>query len=313
MKELVDVNVPKPKGVAEVTTPEAKKPDLADRIVEVQEKAIVSKATTEAFGLTGQGSGGEQPVSLATQIVTNSMKQTADAVKEMKDNEKGLQNEIKEANAAVGQMQNTMTQDLLNRIEKAQTKLDDSAKSAQATGAPISAFDGYKQVKGELSTLVGEIQKQQPAVADAQKAGMSEATQIRLAEIAMQQEQALAQIAADNVAAREVFQLQMLEFKDNKDMRQLEYQDKKRFREDGMQGVTDLVTALGAGVSEKGGPGNQGTTVEEQAAGEQEAGAYINSFKCGVCGGEVPVKEGQTVATCPNPECGAGFNIKAKE
>ena len=307
MKELVDVNVPKPKGVTEVTTPEAKKPDLADRIVEVQEKAIVSKATTEAFGLTGQGGGGEQPVSLATQIVTNSMKQTADAVKEMKDNEKGLQNEIKEANAAVGQMQNTMTQDLLNRIEKAQTKLDESAKVAQGTGAPVSAFDGYKQVKGELSELVGELQKQQPA-AETQKPGMSDATQIRLKELELQQQQVLAQITADNTRAHEQFQLQMLEFKDNKEIRHLEYEDKTRFRQEGLHGVSDLVAAIGAGVSEKGGPAS--VVTEKPAAEEAEAGAFITSFKCGVCAAEIPVEEGQTVAKCPG--CGAGFAIKEK-
>ena len=311
MKELVDVNVPKPKGVAEVTTPEAKKPDLADRIVEVQEKAIVSKATTEAFGLTGQGGGGEQPESLAVQIVTNSMKQQAEAVKEMKENEKALQENIKEANTAKDTMQTAMLQDMLGRIESAQTKLNDSAKAAQATGAPMSAFEGYKQVKGELSSLVTELTKDKPAAEAVQGQGMSDATRIRLEELALQQQQVLAQITADNTRAREQFTLQMAEFQDNKAVRRLEYEDKKHFREEGLHGVSDLVAALGAGVSGQGGPA--GATAAQPEAEEAEAGAYVSSFKCGVCGGEVPVEEGQTVAKCPNPSCNASFTIKVKE
>ena len=313
MKELVNVSVPKPKGVEEVTAPEGKKKTVGERIIEAEEDALVHEATKKAHGLGqgGQGSVAEQPDSLAPQIVTNSMKQTADAVKEMKDNEKDLQKEIKEANAAVGQMQNIMTQELLTRIEKAQTKLDESAKVAQGVGAPQTAFDGYKQVKGELSSLVGEIQKSQSGV-ETQQPGMSDATQIRLKELELQQQQVLAQITADNTRAHEQFQLQMLEFKDNKEVRHLEYENKSHFRQEGIQGVSDLVNALGAGVSQKGGPGsNPGSTVKEQAGEEAEAGAYISSFKCGVCAADIPVEAGQTVVKCPG--CGAGFSIKAKE
>lgn len=308
MKELVDVNVPKPKGVGEVKVPEEKKKTVGERIIEAEEDALVHEATKKAHGL-GQGSG-EHPDSLAVQIVTNSMKQQADAVKEMRENEKGLQNEIKEANVTVGQMQMAMSQDLLNRIEKAQTKLDESAKTAQATGAPVSAFDGYKQVKEELSTLVGEIQKAQPGV-ETQKPGMSDATQIRLKELEFQQTQVLAQITADNTRAREQFQLQMLEFKDSKEIRRLDYENKTRFREKGLEGFSDLVNALGAGVSQKGGP--EGATAARPETEEAEAGAYISSFKCDMCGGQIPVEDGDTVAKCPNPDCNATFTIKAKE
>ncbi len=314
MAKIEDANVPKPKGVEEVKVPEANKKTVSDRIVQVQEDALVTEATKQAYGLGGGQGGGEQPESLAVQIVTNSMKQQQEAVKDMKDDTKVLQGELKEANAAVGQMQTVMFQDLLTRIEKAQTKLDASAETAKSTGAPVSAFEGYREVKGELSSLVGEIQKNQPN-AETQKTGMSDATQVRLAEIALQQQQVLSQIAADSKRADKQFELQMAEFKDNKDIRLLDYKDKRHFREEGLQGVTDLVAALGAGVSGKGGPGNnpQGDKVTQQSESEEaEAGAYISSFKCGVCGNDIGVQEGQTVVKCPNPDCGASFTIKAK-
>ena len=315
MKELVNVNVPKPKGVDEVTAPEVKRKTVAERIVDAKEDALVLEATTKAHGLGQGGSGGaEQPESLAVQIVTNSMKQQQEAVKDMKEDEKNLHKELKEANAAVGEMQGVMMQDMLTRIEKAQTKLDASAETAKGKGAPVSAFDGYKQVKGELQTLVGELQKNQPA-AEEHKSGMSDATQIRLAEIASNQANTLAQIQSDNARAERQFSLQMQEFQDTRTERREEYKDKRHFREEGLQGVSDLVAALGAGVSAKGGPAisKEGDEVIPQSeSGEAEAGAYISSFKCSVCGGEIPVEEGQTVAKCPNPSCNASFTIKAK-
>ncbi|KKN52927.1 hypothetical protein LCGC14_0607280 [marine sediment metagenome] len=315
MRKLVDVEVPKPKGVEEVTAPEEKKKSVGERIAAAREDAIVLEATEKAHGL-GTGSGAGPQESLAVQIVTNSMKQQENAVKDMKDNEKELQNEIKEANAAVGTMQATMMQDLLTRIEKAQTKLDESAKVAQGTGAPISAFDGYKQVKGELSTLVAELVKDRPAAEAQHGQGMSDATQIKLKELEMEQTRALSQITADNTRAQNEFNLKLAEFQDTKEIRRMEYADKKNFRTEGLQGVTDIVAAIGAGIKTEGGPGNPGdTATEKQPSGGEEAemGAYINSFKCSVCGVDVPVQEGKGTAMCPNPECNAGFTIKDKE
>lgn len=145
---------------------------------------------------------------------------------------------------------------------------------------------------------------------------MSDATQIKLKELELKQQQVLAQITADNTRAQNQFQLQMAEFQDKKATNLMAYQDTKRFREKGLEGVSDLVNALGAGISQKGGPSNPGATAgqSEQAeeSGEQEAGAYISSFKCSVCGSDVMVQEGQTVARCSNPDCGASFTIKAK-
>ena len=309
MRKLIDVEVPKAKGVGEVSAEETKRKPVGERIAEAKEDAIVLEATQQAYGL-GQSGGAEKPESLAVQIVTNSMKQQAEAVKDMKENEKALQNEVKEAQATVGTMQTAMLKDMLERIEKGQTKLDESARIAQGTGAPMSAFDGYKQVKAELETLVSTIKQKEP---ESQKPGMSDATQIRLKELELEQNRVLTQITADNTRAQQQFQLQMLEFQDNKEIRRLEYQDKRRFREEGLQGVTDLVAAIGAGVSHEGGPVKEAAVTSKKVGEEVEAGAYISSFKCSLCGTEVPVQDGQQTATCPNPNCNAQFTIKAKE
>lgn len=310
MKELVNVNVPKPKGVEEVKAPEEKKRTVGERIIEAEEDALVHEATKKAHGL-GEGSGGQEP-SIQTQIVTNAMNMQTKAIENMDKRAGVLEGEIKIANKAASDMQFQLLQQQLTILQEAQQKSNEAAKEAQAAGAPKDAFGYYIQVRDHLEELVKKVTpSKEEAAAATQKPGMSDATQIRLKELELQQQQVLAQITADNTRAREQFQLQMAEFTDNKEIRHLEYQDKKHFREEGLHGVTDLVEAIGAGVSQKGGPA--GVTTAKPEAEEAEAGAYISSFKCSVCGGEVPVGEGQTVAQCPNPECGASFQIKAKE
>ncbi len=309
MKELVDVKVPKPKGVEDVTAPEQRRKPVGDRIIEAEEDALVHDATMKAHG-RGQGEGGEQQPSIQSQIVTNAMNMQTKAIENMDKRAGVLEGEIKVANKAASDMQFTLLQQQLTILQDAQVKSNEAAKEAQAAGAPKDAFGYYAQVRDHLEDLVKKVTPAKEETT-AQQPGMSDATQIRLKELEFAQTQVLAQITADNTRAREQFQLQMLEFNDNKEVRHLEYQDKKHFRQEGMQGVSDLVTALGAGVSQKGGP--DGETTEAPEKTEEEAGAYISSFKCGVCGGEIPVQDGQSVAKCPNPDCNATFTIKAKE
>ena len=315
MKELVDVNVPKPKGVGEVKAEETKRRPVGERIAEAREDAIVLEATEKAHGV-GQGGGSNQEPSIQSQIVTNAMNTQNKLIEAMDSKTEKMEVKVEEANKSVASMQFELLQDQMKQLKETQQEAIAAVKEAQAAGAPKDAFGYYSQVSSELEKLVGKIKPAKEAAAAAtQQPGMSDATQIRLKELELQQQQVLAQITADNTRAHEQFQLQMLEFKDNKDVRHMEYQDKRHFREEGMQGVSDLVNAIGAGVSEKGGPAvsSEGETgAGKQSKGEEaEAGAYVSSFKCGVCSAEVPVEEGQTVAKCP--DCGAGFSIKANK
>jgi len=312
MKELVNVNVPKPKGVEEVKAPEEKKKTVGERIAEAEEDAAVLEATKKAHGL-GQSGGALPEPSIQSQIVTNAMNMQTKAIENMDKRAETLEGEIKIANKAASDMQFQLLQQQLTILQEAQVKSNEAAKEAMAAGAPKDAFGYYGQVKGELEKLVQSLPKPE---ATAGHPGMSDATQIRLKELELQQQQVLSQITADNTRAQQQFQIQMLEFADNKEVRRMDYHDKKHFREEGLHGVTDLVAALGAGVSQGGGPGNPGETAQEttrKVSEEQEAGAYVSSFTCGVCGGKVSVQDGQEVATCPNPDCNATFAIKAKE
>ena len=311
-KEIVDLQVPAPKGVEKVTTPEEKKKTVAERITAVEEDAMVLEATKKAHG-GGEGGGG--PVeSLATQIVTKSMDTQTKLIETMGTNTKELEKKVDAANESAATMQFQLLQQQMGQLQQAQKKTDDSAKEALGAGAPKSAFEHYNSVKGELEKLVSAVKAAEPAPQPQQ--GMSDSTQIRLKELEMDQQRVLAQITADNTRAQNAFNLKLAEFQDNKEIRRMEYQDKKGFRTEGMQGVTDLVAALGAGLEKNGRPVNQGDTgTSEKVAGSEEAemGAYISSFKCAVCGEDVPVQAGKGTAICPNPECNAGFTIKDKE
>lgn len=311
MSKIEDANVPKPKGVGKVSLPEEK--DFADRIIEAKEKAVIAQVVGDTLN---PGKGGDEKQDLATQIVTKSMDTQNKLIENMNDKAEKMEVKVEEANKSVAAMQFELLQDQMKQLRETQKEALDAVKEAQAAGAPKDAFGYYAQVQGELEKLVAKIAPAKEAAVE-QKAGMSDATQIRLKELELEQNRVLATITADNTRAREQFQLQMLEFADNKEMKRMDYEDKKHFREEGLHGITDIATAISAGISGEGGPGNPGeTTVKPKKTGdreEEELGAFIESFQCSVCGTQVPVKDGEATATCPNPECKAGYQIKAKE
>lgn len=312
MAKLTDVNVPDAKGVSKLTNQgEQPKPALAAQIKEMNEDAILAKATQQAYAAVGVPVPGadaqkkEDP--LATQIVTKSMENQNKLMENMQKTTLQLQEEVKIAQKSANDMQFQLLQNQMTQLQNAQV-------SAESAGAPKSSFEHYVQVKDELGKLLGDIEKREPAP---QQVGMSDATQIELKKLELQQNQALAQIQADNTLAQNAFNLKMQEFEENKATRRLEYEDKKTFRTDGMQGLTDLVTAIGAGISQKGGPtsevSEEVTQEPAKRVREEVMGAHMYSFKCGYCKTEVPVRDGQEAVTCPNPECSAVFTIKAQE
>jgi len=313
MKKLVDLQVPKVKGgLSNVENQTEKKPDLVTRIKEAREDALVEKAVTQVFGLDNKAEAAEKPESLASQIVTKSMETQTTLIKQMGEDTKELKKEVDAANKSASEMQYALLSQQLTQIQTAQAKADESAKAALGAGAPKDAFGFYAQVKGELEKLTSKVTT--PAAVT--QTGMSDETQMRRKELELEQQRVLAQITSDNTKAQQEFSLKLAEFQDNKEIRRMEYADKKSFRTEGLQGVTDLVAAIGAGITQQGGPTEEDTEVAMEhptkVGASKDKGAYINSFKCSLCGGEVPVNDGQEMATCPNPECNASFTIKDK-
>lgn len=304
MAKIVDVNFPKPKEVSKMSQDEKKKPTLAEQLEEVQEKAILGKAASNILN-AGTSSEGE---SLATSIVTKSMETQSELLKQMREDASGLKKEVKEANQAASNMQWELLQKTLEDIKEAQRKADESAKAAAAAGAPKDAFGYYNQVKEELSKLVQSLPQKEPAPQNA--GGMSDATQIRLKELELEQLRILEEIRQENQRANQEFQLKLAEFSDNKELRKMEYEDKRRFRQEGLQGLTDFATAIGASISaERGVPAETSEEVARPSrvkTGKEET-AYIGAFDCAECGKEVLVTAGQNIATCPG--CGAKYTV----
>ncbi len=318
-KEIVNLNVPKVKGVSTVTNPGNEKKGFAQELLETTQEAVKTKAAAQVLGIdiapaapvSKEVETKEDP--LATQIVTKSMETQTRLIENMEKQTFELQKEVKAANQSASEMQFALLQQQLTQIQTAQAKTDESAKAALGAGAPKSAFEHYNSVKGELQKLISDLPQQR---AEAAPAGMSDATTIRLKELEFEQSRALAQITADNTRAQQAFNLQLAEFSDNKELKRMEYQDKRAFRQEGLAGITDLVSAIGQGIKEGGGPGvetEETTATPKKVAEGADMGAFISSFQCSVCGTEVGVKEGDETAKCPNSECNAGFTIKATQ
>lgn len=291
---------------------ENKKVPFAQELLESQQEAIKTKATAQALGvdLGGDDKKGSED-NLATTIVTKAMESTEKSIDRMTKNTEKLEGEVKTANQAVAEMQWQLLSETLKRIEETQKRADESAQKAAAAGAPKDAFGYYHQVKEELQTLVKDIPQQQP---QPQTGGMSESTQVRLKEIELEQMRILEEIRQENLRANQEFQLKLQEFQDNKEIRRLEYDDKRRFREDGLHGVTDIVMAISNGISaERGAPADN---IEEPARpsrvkSDLEGEEIIGSFECNECGKEVTITAGETIATCPG--CGSKYSVEHKE
>ncbi len=308
MGKIVDFNFPKPKEVSNMSQEEKKKVPFAQELIETQQEAIKTKAAAQVLGVDLGADAKKSEDSITTTIVTKAMDTQDKAIQRMESDAKELKDEVKEANQAVANMQWELLNEKLGRIEEAQKKSDESAKNAAAAGAPKDAFGYYNQVKDELGKLVQSLPQKEPAPQHG--GGMSDATQIRLKELELEQVRILEEIRQENQRANQEFQLKLAEFSDNKELRKMEYEDKRRFRQEGLQGLTDFATAIGASISaERGVPAETSEEVARPSrvkTGKEET-AYIGAFDCAECGKEVLVTAGQNIATCPG--CGAKYTV----
>lgn len=320
-KQPIIVTVPPARGVSMVSPEETNKdkkeqtpPNLADRINQRVEEAIEAKATAAAYGInineavnkkTDEGQG------LATSIVTNAMQTQEKAIERMQSDAKELKEEIKEANAAAARAEYSLLNEKLDRIQDAQKKSDESAKKAAEAGAPRSSFDVYYEVKGALDKMVSDMRANQPVQAAQPSTANELSVQIELKKLELEQQRVLGEISANAKASDREFELKIRQFSADENYRKLEYEDKKNFRQQGLQGLTDIIGAFGAGIGRDMGEPGQETVIEPQPGEGEEMGAYITSFPCSVCGEPVNVEPGSAIARCS--DCGATFSIKPKE
>jgi hypothetical protein len=288
-------------------------PGVADEINRSVEKVLITKATANALGidLGGNSSNQDRGESLAATIVTGAMNNQTKLLDELNTLNKEMKTEVKEANNAAGTANMALLNMIMENIKESQRKLDEKANAAASAGAPPSSFDSYRQVKAELASLVEDIGvRQAPAPSSQGSADLY--LQIELKKLELENQRILSTIQAENMRADRAFQLQLAEFNENKKIRERDFEEKKNFRAEGLQGLGDILGAIGAGIHrDMGGAVPFAEHPQRVAENIVPPGGsnIVGEFQCEICGDTVTIQPGATSARCPNPNCGASYNL----
>lgn len=280
---------------------ENKEPSPADRIIEARVKGEEARAAI--VGLGGEHGGGEGET-LATSIVGKAIdkmdratERAEEAVKRKEADAETLRGEADKARAELHGTLLTQTQNTLAEVTKA---LNDTRKGV---GQPQTA----KQVLEDALSFVDVIREKLGGGDGGKEVKVTPAQDpmvtIQLQQMAQNHEMAMKQIELQLQQMTNEFKVKMAEFQDNRVHRQREYEDNKRFREKGLEGVQDILSSIAVGIS--------GETGEETGEVGEEAKmkATITTLPCQNCGYKIAVPAEGGHLTCP--ECEAEYTVEA--
>ena len=291
-----------------------KTPSLADKLLAAQEKAAEARIVLDTLGV---GAGGVSPQAqqphvesvegVNTKIIKDTLGMQKDALKSMADARKLTEESLAKADTAKNEALTQLYSHQLNTIREAEARAQAVIQQSQTTEPPKSPFDTYREIRGIVNELKEEMPKPGPAIA------VSDEVQIKLKQMEFDFQRQLAQMQAENTRAQREWDIRFLEFKENREQRIIEYQDKKRFREDGLAGLQDLVGAIGSGIVKEQGAAQAPITA--QAPGEEGVPIQtkITKFPCQFCQSPITVATGATHVVCPNEKCAAEFDIDLGE
>lgn len=268
------------------------KPSLADKLMKKKEEAIELQMTAQALG----GGNVEADESETLKLAKEVMQIQRETVKSVDDARKRTEEALAKAETAKNEAQTALYTHQLDAIKDAEARVKVASEAKPTPGK--SELEIFRKVRDEMQELMPE----KPEAAT--PPGISEATQLKITQLQLEQQRVLAQMQADRERQNREFDLKLAEFNENSRQRWAEYNDNKALREQGLSGLQDIAASIGAAVKgESGG-------VEETEGEHVEAS--ISSFPCQFCQTPVPVHPGDTKVKCPNEECGAQYDIKAK-
>ncbi len=208
---------------------------IAERIEEAAVEVSKLKATAKAFGIDLRETT-KRETPLATQIVVKAMESQENAIKDMKGKTQELQREVKEATQNTSEIQLQLLTDMVKRLEAAQKRAGEAE-----TAGPKDAFTHYREIKSEVELFMRTLRPQ----------GMSDATQIKIKELELQQQRELSRAEADNCRSKQLFDMVMVLGRDYMELKRVERQSREAFRAETIQGLSDLVAAIGEALKGK--------------------------------------------------------------
>lgn len=143
--------------------------------------------------------------------------------------------ELKEIERVDEQFQRLQQQ--MNQIQEDQKRMGETVKAARGASGPGDDFTAYYRVKGEIDRIMEVIK---PHLA------LSDATQIKLKELELQQQRELSRAEADNTRSKQLFDMVTVLGRDYMEMKRAEIRNKESLQAETIQGLSDLVAAIGA-------------------------------------------------------------------
>ncbi len=302
------------------------KPEERNPVIEGARSLMREK---QSFELARSVLGGDVPKEppaapqepIATTIAVKAMEAGDKALGRMLEGEENLRKEIGELKKEAQQNMNKFLETSLARAQDIENRAKEMAAKALGEGAPEDkVISHYRQIKG----LVQELDAERPATAPS---STDAHVQIELKKLELESARLLHQMSEDAAERGRKFELEIAQLKDNKDFKLMEYQDKKDFRKDGMEGLKGLVSAVDqARREEAGAKGPSGGAVavssevsaEEPAAapalpagGEQKPArsAALVRFPCAACGAKIDVPDVDHEQSVDCPGCHAEYRV----
>ena len=285
-----------------------KTPSLADKLLTAQEKAAEAAITMKTLGI---GTGGEvapahaPTESIDTKIIKDTLSMQKDALKSMADARKLTEESLHKAETAKNEALAKLYSHQLDTIRDAEARARAIIEQSQGITPPKNPFDTYREIKAIVDELKEDVPKPTPS-------GVSDEVQIRLKQMELDYQRQLAQMQAENMRLQREWEIRMLEFKENQDQRKIEYQDKKRFREEGLASLQDLISSIGSGITKERG-GNSPIATQATQGEELPIQTKVTKFPCQFCQSPITVATGATHVVCPNEKCAAEFDIDLGE
>ena len=274
---------------------EEKPDEMLDGILSAETKGMKLAAFKRGAGIAEPAAQPAAPPAaeaLANTIVTQSMKVQEHYVGQLNLETANLRKEIAEISKSGAQTQVQLLSEMYARINDKQEAMDKTARDAAAAGAPPDVFTTYFKVKEQLEKIAP------PPTSPAPAPGPDGAIQLQITQMKLEHDERMAQMTADNARQDKQWQLTLLQFQEESKRNWAEYGDKKNFRQDGMSGLQDLVSAVTSGIQ-----------VEQGGGGEPGGTATISNFACQQCQTPIAVPPGAATVTCSNPECLAQYKV----
>jgi len=233
---------------------------------------------------------------------------------------------VKQANDMVIQ-KDKLAEDLRTKVEASQNNLyglmfGEMQKTAAELRAvvekvnenkppPRDALTTIKEAKDLISMIGNEMfgsRLNTPAPVES-----NEALALKKKQMEWEHDERLVKLQAEIAHMQNEMTLKLEELKDNKELKKMEREDAKKFREGAFAQITDIAQAAAAGFKSKTGDVGAQAGQEHPAAEPAQSGgagimAAIESFPCQNCGTKLAVPEKGDKVVCP--ECDTTYTLK---